>query len=287
MMSDEQRNEISNLHELSLYDVHAVSLEMLKIVDRHCDEHGIRYYLAYGSLLGAVRHKGFIPWDDDADLWFPREDFEKFLDTFKPFGHYRIIKPFDIRYPFSRGKLVDTRICYYNGHYKMPDDYGMTLDLFPLDDSLGLQQRKRARRCAALFEIANSDYRSWANLSWKRRIKKMARPFVRALPDSVYGAKKWDAIAHEGTSDEYVRLGVSEERYPKRHFPKAWFSEGVMVDFEGCQFRVPCNFEDILARCYGENWREPVEYPRHAHVYWRPEFDPENDGGHGVVGGSE
>ena len=59
-----------------------VLLEMLTVIDKVCDENGLKYYLIYGTLLGALRHGGFIPWDDDADIVMPREDFEKFIDKF-------------------------------------------------------------------------------------------------------------------------------------------------------------------------------------------------------------
>ena len=62
-------------------EIHGYILDILKDIDRFCTEEGLRYSMAYGTLLGAVRHKGFIPWDDDIDLMMPREDFERFVRT--------------------------------------------------------------------------------------------------------------------------------------------------------------------------------------------------------------
>ncbi len=67
------------MRKLTLNEIQAVELENLKIIDRICQEQGLTYYLAYGTLLGAVRHQDFIPWDDDTDIWMPRRDYEAFI----------------------------------------------------------------------------------------------------------------------------------------------------------------------------------------------------------------
>ena len=70
-------------HELSLREVQLASLEILRKIDAVCSQEGIRYWAMYGTLIGAVRHHGFIPWDDDLDIAMPRPDYEKFLSWFR------------------------------------------------------------------------------------------------------------------------------------------------------------------------------------------------------------
>ena len=79
--------------QLTKPQIHSVLLEILKEVDSFCKEKGLRYSMAYGTLLGAVRHKGFIPWDDDIDILMPRPDFERFVTEFgkEPGARYRCL----------------------------------------------------------------------------------------------------------------------------------------------------------------------------------------------------
>lgn len=83
--------ELTEIRTLSLREIQLASLEILKVIDSICRANGFRYYLAYGTLIGAVRHHGFIPWDDDIDIQMPRPDYDLFLQYFD--GHREELKP--------------------------------------------------------------------------------------------------------------------------------------------------------------------------------------------------
>ena len=128
------------MSEIELRDLQLLELEILKEFDEFCKNNGLTYILAAGTLLGAVRHKGFIPWDDDVDVLMPREDYEKFRSTFK---HQRyIVKSIknDKDWPYSYTKCLDTK-TELDEHLHGAKPIGVFIDIFPLD---GLPDNKLA-----------------------------------------------------------------------------------------------------------------------------------------------
>lgn len=109
-------------------------LETMDYFHNLCEEHQLNYFLVGGTLLGAVRHQGFIPWDDDIDVVMPRADYERFLKLQK-----HIKQPFklqdystDTRYPMPFAKLTNTKLIIQNNTY-IPFKSGVWLDIFPID----------------------------------------------------------------------------------------------------------------------------------------------------------
>ena len=151
---------------LTAREVQLGELEVLKKLDEICSQLNLRYFLTYGTLLGAVRHQGFIPWDDDVDVMMPRPDYEKLIEYLQfnekelsPFKlmHYRTNKEYI--YPISR--FVDTR---YWIDYEGTTDYGLGLfvDIYPLDGCGNTAQHaekvmKSNKLDIALMDIVGND----------------------------------------------------------------------------------------------------------------------------------
>ena len=98
------------MEKIKSNEIKQIELDILKYIKRQCEKYNLRYYLAYGTLLGAVRHKGFIPWDDDIDIHMPREDYGKFieLEHNNPDSKYRILSPkYNKDYYYSFAKMID------------------------------------------------------------------------------------------------------------------------------------------------------------------------------------
>lgn len=117
-------------------EMKSIALEILKDVAAFCDANSIRYYLAYGTMLGAVRHSGFIPWDDDIDIMMPRKDYEKFIEHYNNINkYYRVCSiDNDYEYPYTMAKVFDLRTEMIDlTHRKQYKYAGVFIDIFPVD----------------------------------------------------------------------------------------------------------------------------------------------------------
>ena len=138
--------------ELTLAEIQAREYELLTYFDAYCKRHGLTYCLCGGTLLGAVRHKGFIPWDDDIDLMMPRKDYERLrgLSRTEPVcGYLRVRYPGDDAYPYGFMKIVDTRtIVYERNITRDAQRTGLALDIFPPGQDVHGRLEKPSPACA-------------------------------------------------------------------------------------------------------------------------------------------
>ena len=120
--------------ELTLPEIKTITFEILKHFKQFCEEHGIRYFLSNGTLLGAVKYGGFIPWDDDIDVLVPREDYDRLLRLYPEQGRYRLFsmeRNPEFRYPFA--KLCDMTTVKEETNIDNGVSLGLDIDIFPLD----------------------------------------------------------------------------------------------------------------------------------------------------------
>ncbi|MGL4951868.1 MAG: LicD family protein [Mycoplasma sp.] len=128
--------DVNKSQQMSLDEIKAELLILLKKVTTFCHEHNLKYSLAYGTLLGAIRHKGFIPWDDDIDIMMPRDDYEYLLKNYKDNDSYILTQKVNKFSHESIPKLISKNTYGYDGQSscKKIDGYGVFLDIFPLDE---------------------------------------------------------------------------------------------------------------------------------------------------------
>lgn len=245
-------------------------LELLRIFKGLCEENRLRYFIMGGTLLGAVRHKGFIPWDDDADVSMPLDDYLKFNKLADKLPEHIEIQSeeSDARYPFVFIKLCDTSHEFDTGFPNKPK--GVYIDIFPL-----IPSKKLSRITKLRFEIVNViNYVLQVKLEWTDFVpykKRLARIGYRLL--NGFSANRLKKLRRKQISKIYDKKSRDTVCSPggaykadKEFYPAEWFDETEMMAFENEQFAAPASRDAYLSRNYG-NYMElpPLEQRKSSH----------------------
>ena len=274
-----------SMKEMSLKDIQKVSLEILKDVHNFCIEHNIKYTLFSGTLLGAVRHQGFIPWDDDLDIAFARPEYEKFIHSYKSKKGYKL---FAREIQGDEVFIAYARICEMEKTYVDDSSYpwtnnekkGVWIDVFPLDgaESDYAKAVKRTNRIYAKWKFSQH-LRYWRQPFYKRKgiLKKimgfLGKPFVwccRNVWDKHISMCKEIPFEKADYYSNFSWAGFKMREYYKT----SAFSDYVLLPFEDSRFYAMQDYDGALRAKYGDYMKlPPVEkrIPRHNnyHYYWR------------------
>lgn len=236
----------------------ALLLDMLKDFDRVCSAHGISYMLFSGTALGAVRHRGFIPWDDDLDVILLRKDYERFfseaagdLDR----DRYYVQREFGPHWPMQFSKLRrNGTTCMEKYHPKDPEMHqGVYLDLFPCDNLAEGRLRRGLQYLAARVVVAKAlDRRGYETDSL---LKKSFMLICRLLPREPF--RRYVVRSKDGDSAMVHSFFGCGSKYEKNVFPRSWFTELKRIPFEDGCFPVSAHVEALLTKLYGDYLRIP------------------------------
>ena len=249
---------------LSIDEVREIQIEMLEYLEKKCIENNLRYYLAYGTLLGAVRHQGYIPWDDDIDVLIPRVDYEIFLKVMEKDTH-SYIKAVHLdnckHYLGPYAMLINTNTGMSHDIVRKEyiDNLGVYIDIFPMDGrpegkelSEMLKKHKRLKILNSLLVYKNPGSSS----IFKSLQKKIGIPILR-----LYGQRRiCKKIEKLSMKYEYeTSKFVGEPWGPELRWimKKSWFGEGNRLSFEGKEFVVPERYEKFLENGYGDYMKLP------------------------------
>lgn len=231
-------------------------LEIAKVFRDLCEQHGWTYYLAGGSLLGAVRHKGFIPWDDDMDFVMPRKDYDQLV-------HFALTQSDDDRYhvlsyekdrdfPWWFIKMVDTQSTFIERQFSACQAYyGFAIDVFPLDNYEGDRKSEKLKKKAdwlkRLLVIHERDFSS------ESLLKRMLAFFVKRTSARRIQNKLKKVCLKMGTDVSPSVMGYNGRAV----FPKQAFGQGKMMAFEDVSFNAPDDPHVYLSTVYDGDYMVP------------------------------
>ena len=248
-------------------------LEILVELRKICEENNITYYLTAGSLLGAVRHKGFIPWDDDIDVVMLRKDYDKFERICRSqladnYFYQSYHTDSDFPFYFSKIRLNDTEV-----EEEVFDDVnihkGIYIDIFPLDYCP--KNSYLAKLFFKLIEMTGCIILNKVSKKFEFKYEKkyaiIVCKIIGVLPKkNVYALRELIRKLF-GTLSDRSRLATvgGAHGYPYETYDKDWFKNSIEFDFEGEKFSIPMEYHKILSSMYGDYMRCPdeVDIKRH------------------------
>ena len=261
--------------ELNIQEIQAESLKIMKVIHKICIEQNLKYSLFYGTLIGAVRHKGFIPWDDDLDIAMPRSDYEKLSDYF--ISHEKELKPYKLfsyktveNYPY-----VINHIC--NTDFRMEAEnekdcgMGTFIDIYPFDgagDGSDKFFNKKAWFYSSMYFSKSREHYVPVKGFAKSIVKKTAYLFSKFLSyDFIRGKLKKLANKYSYETSDYVSLVVWGST--RVFYKKNIFEDLILCKYEDSEFYIPKNYDEILRLLYGNYMQLPPENERIGHHFYK------------------
>lgn len=248
-------------------------LETLKEFHDFCEDHNLQYFLIGGTLLGAVRHQGFIPWDDDIDVVMPRKDFNQLLQLSSQLNYPLLLRSpqLQIHYRYNITKLTNESLMVQEDAYD-PITIGAWIDIFPLDYTFNSESLQKLHFLVAQklktivyfkYDVINIDkipskkrfiaphIKSISKIMPRSLINSLSR-YNEKLPSKIFKAKK-----------NLANLGGAWGR--KEVAPKEIFDSRKLYDFEGYMFWGPSDANFWLTKVYGDFMQLPPEKDRISH----------------------
>ena len=264
-----------------LKKIHKCEQEILDEIVRICENNNLRYVLIGGTLLGAARHKGFIPWDDDLDIAMPRKDYKKFIkictnkeelgnkfiiDCLKTNSNYYL--------PFIKIRNKNTiyeQIAQKN--YK--GEKGIWVDIFPLDNAKSENSEWKKEKIINRFKGALC-IKNLENVNYKKsNIKKIAMYIIKILPNKFfYFLMDEIMFFNKNENSKYFVNFGSNYGVKKQIHLKAKYFPATELEFEGKLYKVPNDYKYVLKKIYGDNYMElPPKEKRVTHNPLRVRFE--------------
>ncbi len=270
---------------MTLCEIKQCSIGVLDYIDEICKNNNLVYFLSGGTLLGAVRHQGFIPWDDDIDIMMPRHDYEQLFKIWPKDSSYEILNFRNHKYfPYAYSKVYDKRTVKYEKNRRRVQMGGIDVDVFPIDN-LPDEKKETERYFHQIEQISRKLFlhiQPFHGMHNRRDIKDNLRTFYLRMDEYLGHSSirkytlQFDKLARKYDDDGTSYCGVTALSHygPRERNPKSIFSSAIPVTFEGKQYPAPVGYKQYLAQLYGDNYMQlpPMEMrvPPHGYqAYWK------------------
>lgn len=275
-MNNINKEKYPGYKKIDIREIQHIQLEAMKHIHRICVENNISYYLIAGSILGAVRHGGFIPWDDDIDIALMREDYEKFKIIFE--------EKYDKRRYFLQHYETDTghkpaimRLCVRDTILDMPGYmhqkfcHNMYLDIFPLDnvpEDEKLREMQSKRIAVLRKKIKHSDYTDYTTNSTLRVfLKRIVASFYSMFLKKYKQELEQEMMRYDNAPSNCVCSMASGYSYSRQSMPKDYYGTPTLIKFEDTTFYGPEHADLYLRHLYGDDYMTPRNKFANGHAH--------------------
>ena len=274
-----KRDEDIRYQEVTdIREIQQMELGIMEYIHEVCQKIGVKYFLAYGSLIGAVRHKGFIPWDDDMDICMLREDYEKLQDYLiaHPDDRYEVMSyKNNLNYVYPFMKVQDNQTYLLEEDVRIDSNMGIYVDIFPVDgyeddsvfkDKMTRLIKKRQLSCYTFKGITNT--------------KSLLNSLIRYISVIIFyftNTNKYirgiDELAQSRKVDDYELVDyLIYKDMNKLVWKREWLKQTITGVFEGKEFMIPKNYHEILTSDYGDYTQLPpveLRFSHHDFQLWK------------------
>lgn len=265
------------MNKMDLRDIQDVELEILKFVSEKCDKNNLRYGLTSGTVLGAIRHGGFIPWDDDIDIVMPRKDYMELLQLSRKenWGDFIVKTPYtDKNFVYDYMKVMDVNTELIEDPNRDKIHTHIYIDIFPVDGVSGCKLLRRLHfkfvKLAQLLFIATR--RARYNKNRTSGMKKILWEFIDIVSKNNNCAiKLLDKISKVKDYDNASYAAVVTGQGEKEVLTREQYTLDGIVEFEGCKFKTYRYPQIYLEKFFGDYMKLPPEDQRRGHdcVAWK------------------
>lgn len=255
----------------------ASAMEVLREISEVCERHGIQWYAAYGTLLGAIRHKGYVPWDDDMDIWMMREDYDRFMKV----APYELPKGYVVQSPLTEAGYTQFHSCVFNElAVSMEKEhlekfhgcpFATGIDIFPLDYLPENEEEREGERTlfgllGSTVELLKSEERTeeenntlkesfdtleeFCGVDFSREL--LGTEEQSKLLNEVYVLENQLCASYKEEDGDKLIMYMDYYNWPIKVYNKEWFQDVILWPFEEIMIPVPIGYDEILRRIYGD-----------------------------------